>query len=465
MDVTKISQLSDWVANPQFPLMFADMNGKKRLWACWVTDNVLYRADGFVPGKIKEPTALVFGGNSVKTPEEQALAEGEKRWIAQISKGYAPATDDAAGTEIYNFVEAQRAQNGGMNRGVKMWGETAITPETTSGTKDLSIVHYPMLAKKYKEFSGDDLELSSPGAAIKFPAFIQAKVDGLRALPRVDGDHVFLESRNGKDYVHLDHIRVAVKELLRKYPGTILDGELYVHKLYRTGDGHLTKEYSEEYTELSGVERFQFLSEACKITRTKSHQYEYLVEYWIFDIWGPESSFKDRLEKLKKITGHLGPASPIKTVPTSVVNSHEEIEEGMAELVGERSGRSGYEFEGIMVRQSASKYVSRNNYHCNELLKYKRFEDEEWTVTGAEACAGSHDGAIKWICEKEVNGTVQTVTAKQMGTVEESKKLYTRFLKNKEKYIGKMINIRFNDRTKDGVPRFPRATVFPTDKM
>jgi len=460
-------ELLGWRTNSKFPLLFNNLdNGKIRVWACWVIGNVMYRTDGLVDGKIKTPTEHVYTGNTLKTPEEQALAEAEKKWIQQLSKGYIPKDDN--GLAIYNFVNEQKSLNGGMLRGVKMWGDTAITTGTTSGKKDLTIQHFPMLAKKYKDYNKEgDFVISIQGQNIKFPAIAQAKVDGLRALPRLTkNDKVMLESRNGKDYVHLNNLRNAIKEVLEKSGNKdiILDGEMYIHKLYKTSDGVFSKTKLVKSVELKGVERFQFLSETCKITRKVPHQYEDLVEFWVFDIWDNTNlSNFERWKKLEKIFKKEFNGI-VKLVPTRIVNSHEEIEEFMKELVGELNNRNGYEFEGLMIRQGNSPYVSKNNYHCDDLLKYKRFEDEEWQVTGAEECNGSHKGAIKWLCEKNINGQIFKLTAKQMGSVEDSKNLYSMYLKNPKKFIGKMINIRFNDRTKDGIPRFPRATVFPEDK-
>jgi len=461
------TELDGWRNNPKFPLMFTTLStGKERVWACWVIKDTLYRTDGLVTGKLKEPTTHVYKGNTIRSPEEQALAEAEKKWIQQIGKGYAPK--DKAGLKVYNFVNEQKAQNGGMLRGVKMWGETAITVGTTSGKKDLSIQHFPMLAKKYKDYNKNgEYALSNQGKAIKFPAIADAKVDGLRCLPRLNKGSIVLESRNGKDYVYLNHIRDAVKDLLVSAgeKDLVLDGEMYVHKLYKTAAGVYSKCKTTGAVELKGVERFQFLSETCKITRKEPHAFEDLVEFWVFDIWDNSgASCEERWRHLQQLLKSLPKGSPIKLVPRRKVKNHKEIEEFMKELVGETNDRQGYEFEGLMVRQADAEYVCRNNYHCNDLLKYKRFEDEEWKVVGAEECSGTHQGAVKWLCEKTINGKVRQVIAKQMGTVSDSVELYKRYVKNPKKFLGKMINIRFNDRTKDGVPRFPRATVFPEDK-
>ncbi|KKM24568.1 hypothetical protein LCGC14_1603790 [marine sediment metagenome] len=460
-------ELAGWKADRKYPLMFTTTTaGKIRVWACWVKGDTVFRTDGFIDGKLKEPQTHQYKGNSLRTGAEQAPLEAEKMWLKQFDHDYAPADEDKAGQQVYTHVKQQKEQNGGMNRGVKLFGKTEISTKTTAGNKDLSAQHRPMLAKKYKDYNKaeDDYILTNPGKAIKFPALAQAKVDGIRALPQLRKDGtVVLESRNGNSFVHLNHLRDEIQYWLahKGYSNVILDGEMYVHRMYRDKNGEPTYDYTDQ--EMQGVERYQFISEACKITRSKPHDHEEMVEYWVFDIWDPSKTNMERYELLQEIFEDYD-GDILKLVPTRVVNSHDEIEDFMTELVGESSGRSGYEFEGLMVRQAASKYApSTTKQSC--LLKYKRFEDEEWEVCGAEKCTGgTQDGACKWICNKTVKGKVRKVTAKQMGDAEASRKLYQAYKKNPSKYNGRMINIRFNDKTKDGVPRFPRATAFVEDK-
>lgn len=509
-------QLKGWLSRPQYPAMFiTTKTNKERIWVCWVMGDTVYRTDGFVDGKLKEPLGHSYKGNTLRSGEQQAPLEAEKMWLKVFDRGYQPDQSDLTGQKIYQHVKAQKEANGGMNRGVKLFGTTEITTKTTAGKKSLDTRHRPMLAKKYKDWikkkgQGESFNLTPPGKAITFPALVQAKVDGIRALPHLlkDGT-VALESRNGNNFVHLNHLRKEIKRWLeyKKSTHLILDGEMYVHTLHRTenlpstvppekrikpedlskwtlkGLEELRKqailwgmENTEETTkielvdylsthvkEMKGVERYQFISEACKITRTNPHAHEALVQYWIFDIWDPTKTNLERHQILQDLFKDYDGAI-LKLVPTQRVENHHQIETLMEQWVGETSRRESYEFEGLMVRLSAAKYMSSTT-HQSCLLKYKRFEDEEWEVCGAEPCVGgTQNGAIKWICRKTIKNKERKVVAKQTGDTEVSRKLYLDYQKKPELFIGKMVNIRFNDRTKDGVPRFPRATAFVEDK-
>lgn len=445
----------------KYPVLYTTTkSGKKRLWACWIDPShpKLWTTDGEVGGKLKDPSPRSFTGNTRRTPQEQAEDWAQKKWIEKLDKGYKPDISDINGMKIYTKVIQQKEANGGMNRGVKMWGETQITTGTTAGVKDLSQRHYPMLAKKYKEHKvvhGEEVyKLTNPGKNVKFPCFVQTKVDGLRALPRISGDKVILESRNGKDYVHLNHIREEVKRWLTKKGcrDYVLDGEMYLHHLVCDGK------------ELTGVERFQFLSKACKITRKEPHPEEHLVQFHIFDLWDTDKTFEERWKILEELFEDYD-GDVLRLVPTYIVSDHQQIEKHMQDFVGESTGREKYEYEGLMVRQSNAKYVARNNYHCSDLLKYKRFEDEEWEIYDAEPCVGSHEGAIKWKLKKVINGKEKYVSAVQTGDMNIARKLMKEFDKDKTRFVGKMINIRFNERSKDSIPRFPSATAIPEDKF
>jgi len=449
--------------NPKYPFLYTTTkSGKQRLWACWLDPDdkpIVWRTDGEVGGKLKDPSSRVFKKNTIRSALQQAKEGAQKMWIQKLDKGYAPAPDDKEGQKIYQYVISQKEANGGMNRGVKMWGESKITTKTTAGTKDISDRHYAMLAKTYKDWLNrkgeESYGLTPSGSKLNFPCFVQTKLDGVRALSKINGDIVTLESRNGKDFVFLNHIRDEIKRWLtfKGCTDIVLDGEMYVHSMFHSS--------GEEY---KTVERFQFLSETCKITRKSPHSQEKKVQFWIFDIWDPEKTFRERWGQLQKIfTDYDGDI--LHLVPTYEVNNHEEIEKYMCEFVGETTNRENYEYEGLMVRQSESKYVARNNYHCSDLLKYKRFEDEEWEIYGVEACAGNQAGAIKWKLKNTIDGKERHVVAKQMGDLSYSRQLLKEYQSNPEKFNGKWINIRFNQRSKDLVPRFPRATVIPEDKF
>jgi DNA ligase-1 len=106
------------------------------------------------------------------------------------------------------------------------------------------------------------------------------------------------------------------------------------------------------------------------------------------------------------------------------------------------------DYEGIILRDINSKYEGKRTIH---LLKYKEFDDKEFEIVGANKGVGTHEGVAIWICKTET-GVEFTCEEKNI-TIEERREKY----KNKDKYLGKMLTIRYQNLGKDGVPRFGKA--------
>jgi len=383
---------------------------------------------------------------------------------------------DAAGVAIYRNVEAQRSANGGLKRGVTMWGETRITPATTAGATRLDERLKPMLAKNY-----DDRKRFLFGESTTIAALLQPKLDGKRALCRRDSAAAAgrcLQSRGGMKYLHLDHICEEVAKVFP--PDVVPDGELFIRTLYRNrATGELTADCcngggggsgsggdDSQFEALSPIEIFQFLGECVKHTSTtasteKTNAQSRLVQYWVYDLYdlydvcpdaesSPTAQVKHcaaaRQRRLAEYARNFRPDGPLRLVETLDMPACTDAD---VEAAHERFVGEGY--EGAMVRLYDGLY--RPGVHCNELLKKKASNDDEWTVVGAKAATGGlQDGAVVWECEK--NGV--RVWAKQMGSVEAARQMYQK----RNDYMGKLITLVYNELTSAGIPRFPRAKAF-----
>jgi ATP-dependent DNA ligase len=84
----------------------------------------------------------------------------------------------------------------------------------------------------------------------------------------------------------------------------------------------------------------------------------------------------------------------------------------------------------------------------NALMKYKSFQDEEAQIVGFEVGVGTEQGAIIYrVLDKRGN----EFTVRPRGTVAQRKELYQK----REELLGLPLTIRFQELSKDGVPRFP----------
>ena len=84
----------------------------------------------------------------------------------------------------------------------------------------------PMLAYT---FSFDDLK--KRGKTIKFPCYIQPKLDGIRCISYLKDGNVIMESRKGVPFNFMDNIRTNLKKILSKNPNIYIDGEIYTDKI------------------------------------------------------------------------------------------------------------------------------------------------------------------------------------------------------------------------------------------
>ena len=149
-------------------------NGSKRVWRIWNERSIMYTEYGILGGKMITSSRQIEGKNKGKSnetsAEEQAAKEVKSRWLKKIDEGYKPMK---------------------------------------KSSKQDDTIYLPMLAQPYDK------------KKVKFPCFVQPKLDGIRALYYRGA----LWSRKGKMFTTLDHIVSDLKDI-----DVVLDGELYSDK-------------------------------------------------------------------------------------------------------------------------------------------------------------------------------------------------------------------------------------------
>lgn len=269
----------------------------------------------------------------------------------------------------------------------------------------------PMLANKWETASH----------YISEPFVVQPKLDGVRMLIGKQKGKLVVLSRTGKVVNHMDHI---TNELQWLPEGLFLDGESYNHSI--------------TFEEITGMCRTTLESSANK----KNLE---LIEFHVFDVFDMNQltiKFKKRLHILKEIFNKK--FTSIKLVPTRVVKTKDMIPEIHSEYI-----QQGY--EGIMIRDLESVYTlgERSNY----LLKYKTFQTDEYKIVGAEEAKGRDSGTVVWICQTP-NG--QRFGVRPQGTYDQRQA----WLSEKSSHIGKMLTVKYQNLTVEGIPRFPVGLTF-----
>jgi ATP-dependent DNA ligase len=269
----------------------------------------------------------------------------------------------------------------------------------------------PMLAQTY-------LPKSTRKQNIRFPCAAQPKWDGIRCMAHLDETgEVVLQSRRGIPFQNMGAIRSELRTLFSgSLPNDMyLDGELYSHDI--------------PFEEISGIVRTKDAG------NDKQSDKLFLVIYDCFNAATNVHSYKDRV---RIISDHVKPTKHIQICKTITICKSEEVDSMHDQFVEDG-------FEGIILRNFDSLYeLDKRSY---SLQKYKKFQDEEFTITGFKDGVGIDKGLIIWQCK--CNDRVFDV--RPNGTHASRKALF----QEGGKYIGKQLTVKFQGLTQDGCPRFP----------
>lgn len=339
---------------------------------------------GLLDGKKQQAEEVITKGKNLgKVNEtsvyEQAKAEAQSQWEKKSKKGYVQTIEDAEVKRVdINFI------TGGID---------------------------PMLAHSYDK----------QGHKIKFPAFVQPKLDGHRCIAIYQDGKCTLWSRTRKRINSMPHIERAVEALLGQVDFTepiILDGELYNH------------DYKDRFEELTSYIRQE--------NPKPGHE---IVQYCVYDIVTPYS-FNKRNEMLDQLS-YLADEKIIVIVESATADDEEEMMEIFAH-------HTDIGFEGSIVRNAAGFYKHGRSY---DLQKVKTFEDAEFKVVAVEEGKGKMAGKAMFVCELP-NG--ETFRVKMIGALDD----LTVYFNEREKWIGKQLTVKFQGKSVYGVPRFPVALRF-----
>jgi len=238
---------------------------------------------------------------------------------------------------------------------------------------------------------------------IQYPAYVQPKFDGVRALYNPEKNEFLSRSGLpiGQGSTNIKH------ELLNaNWPnGKLhLDGELYAHGL-----------------------SFQNVMKL-------AHSNDPKLKYFVYDFSNTGYTYGQRNMELKKFfeANHF---KHIVMAKTELVSSAADVKKAHDKFKAE-----GY--EGAIVRNAAGKYVPKRT---NDLQKVKEFQDAEFKVIGASL---DNAGKVMWECTTKEGKTFKVKPTNADVAAQEG-------LQNAQKYIGRLYTVQFQELTDSGVPRFP----------
>ena len=273
---------------------------------------------------------------------------------------------------------------------------------------------FPMLAHRYDK----------SGHKINWPAYAQPKLDGNRCIAIAHKGKVTMWTRSRESIESMPHI-VKALERAAKDGDFILDGELYNH------------EYKDNFEDLTSL-----------ITQDKPAPGHEVVQYHIYDMPSANGGFEKRYTQLEKFF-HEYVSTTMFATSLILVETREVFDDNDLTLAFEYFTEKGY--EGAMVRNFEGVY--KQNGKSYDLLKVKKFVDDEFKVVGVKEGRGKLAGHAIFICD--INDG-DTFDAKMKGPVSELKKYWD----DPKLALGKMLTVQFQGYTKYRKPRFPVALRF-----
>jgi len=386
-------------------------NGKIKVWKIWVEtypmfDDALIRWEsGYKDGEMtlhhKEiTTGKNIGKANETTCYQQAVKEAEAKWQKKVDKGM--VEDESKIGNIVNY--------------------------------------FPMLAKTaYSPTSPDVVIGKEKITTLPSTVLLQPKLNGVRCTVVKKKNIVKLYSRLAKDYTKVlltlsKHLKIYMNE------NAIWDGELYVHgwnfkriiEAVKQDKSTKWRKKIRYYIKKRQWDDVHWWMETRNDTQ--------LIQFHRYDLPSSNKSNEKRAEDMKYL-----PTTPfIFQVETLKYK-------GTWENIKFRHDywvKAGY--EGIIIRNPDAMYMWNHRDKC--LLKYKEFIDEEFEIVGYKEGTGSHKGAVCWTCRgRSADGRDIYFDCNPRGELGSRRRMF----KRAKTYIGKMLTVRYQERSVDGVPIFP----------
>lgn len=383
---------------------------RSKQWSISVLDNgdntfTIHTEHGTTGGKqVLHDTIITEGKNKGKknetTPQQQAILEAERDWAKKVKQGYTEQQTQTQPVEEEKPKKPKQEKNGRLLK--------------------------PMLANEF------NMEKEK---SVSFPVFIQPKLDGVRCLIYKDNEeHITFQSRQNTIYEEFEHLLPELQHLMSQFTdqeGLILDGELYTHGM-----------------------PFEKITSMVRSSKGKRKNIEEL-NYHIYDCFysGDTNLSKNQMpysERYQVLKGAFGRTiySKLILVETNVANSKRDIEDFHTYYTNLINP-----YEGVMIRTPSGAYKQQGR--SKDLQKYKKFMDEEFEVVGHHEGTGAHAGTAIFECRSNVNRE-KIFGVTMQGTLESKRGM----MENVLKYYGKMLTVKYQEKSNEGVPRFPVGLAF-----
>lgn len=270
--------------------------------------------------------------------------------------------------------------------------------------------------------------LAQPFNAKKFklPCYVDVKLDGVRTIAKRDDLGYTLYSRNGKKFNNYSLIENELDTLSREVGSYTFDGEITA--------GHFQ-------------DLMRTVSRKTDVELTIANE----AIYNIFDVQVVGTPFEERLQFLKLVKKGIEKLGLRHVV---VVEGHFISSE--TEMMDFYKLQLSKGQEGIMVKDLSAYYEFKRS---SNWMKIKPSETEDLKIVGVEEGTGKNVGKLgALVCQLENGDTVNVGS----GFSDEDREDYWN---NQKKVIGKIAEVKYQEKTRDGSLRFPVFVRFRDDKL
>lgn len=349
--------------------------------------------------KTEQPVILVKVGKAARTLREQLELEYKSNMKKYTDKGYKL-----------------------LEKGIEFYTEDQLNEIIGNVVTDSSGFAKHMLAKQADKVKDSSIE------KVKIWA-VSRKIDGVRCSFYWKDGEVKSASRGGGDYdpsTYQLREHPKLKELLEAHPDWVLDGELYKH--------------GKSLQQISGAARLEKTAAGCD-----------WLEYYLYDVMVPDTTFAERGNILQEITETLeldfiperewgDDELRMQIVPHVYVtgdNKKNQIMELHNQYVAEG-------WEGCVARDISKPY--KYGGRGQEMVKFKMYQDAEFEITGLSEGLRPEDMCFTLKTDDGIE-----FKAKPMG----SRELKEQYREDLDDLIGKMATVKFFYLSDEGTPLQP----------
>jgi DNA ligase-1 len=252
-------------------------------------------------------------------------------------------------------------------------------------------------------------KMSNQGKKLIYPAYVQPKLNGVRAVIRGDGR---MWSRRGKEYTAMNYISKEVVKHLDLSDNEFIDGEFYIHN--------------------------ETLQTIQSIVSKKIQDHSNMkVFFSVFDYYSrdePKLNYKERYGKIKELIKGNKNLKYVVLTNTHVVRSKADVDKYYDEYTKDN-------YEGIVIKNK--KGIYEPNKRTMQVFKLKNFLIEEYRIL--DIIKTDKEGIV---FELEVPQTCAKFRVNGRNSLEYQYKVYDK----RKKHIGKYLKILMDELSKDKIP-------------